>query len=493
MCNILNKRIEETKVEVIKALTEYGKCAILRPTGFGKTVLMCKIADERYKRVMYVYPTDVIKQNAEKRIKKAKVDFVSYMKIGKQHNKVKGLYDIIKKQKYDLIIFDEIHHMGAKFVKETLDELYKLLENTNIHILGGTATPKRMDGFDVVGKYFDNRITSFYGLDRAIGDGIMPVPYYVYALDGYKEEVKKVQNKLKDTPEEIKEAVQVDLRKYVRQLNKITNAEDIISEAITKVYNNNIPKYMRFVVFFPTKKSLNDRHDEVVSWFENVFEKYRIRPTSVYSDSIAKQNIKNVYALDKPDYTIDLILSINMINEGYHIDDLTGVIMMRPTQSPVVYTQQVGRCIQVNMPNTPIIFDFVANINIHSLYDVNFEQSKKITDKSENELSISEYIERLNKISKEHIHIVDNVASVKKVINKMNSALPTNTEASILMDRMDPNVPYPAHFLAEKHKVGLWEVYNILEKYDDLLRPLNRHKQEGDLYISGNIHGKRVD
>ena len=72
---------------------------------------------------MYVYPTDVIKQNAEKRIKKAKVDFVSYMKIGKQHNKVKGLYDIIKKQKYDLIIFDEIHHMGAKFVKETLDEL----------------------------------------------------------------------------------------------------------------------------------------------------------------------------------------------------------------------------------------------------------------------------------------------------------------------------------------------------------------------------------
>ena len=123
---------------------------------------------------------------------------------------------------------------------------------------------------------------------------------------------------------------------------------------------------------------------------------------------------------------------------------------------------------------------------------MNFEQPKKITDKSEDELSIEEYIERLNKISKEHIHIVDNVASVKKVINKMNNSLPTSVEASILKDRMDPDIPYPAHYLAEKHKVGLWEVYNILEKYDEILRPLNRHKQDGDLYIHGNRYGKRA-
>ena len=50
-----------------------------------------------------------------------------------------------------------------------------------------------------------------------------------------------------------------------------------------------------------------------------------------------------------------------MLNEGLHISDVDGVILLRLTESPIIFYQQIGRCIQTNPNQTPIIFDFVNN------------------------------------------------------------------------------------------------------------------------------------
>jgi hypothetical protein len=59
-----------------------------------------------------------------------------------------------------------------------------------------------------------------------------------------------------------------------------------------------------------------------------------------------------------------------MLNEGLHIKSVDGVILLRKTTSPIVYLQQIGRCLQVDLDKPPLIFDLVNNVNniqAHSL------------------------------------------------------------------------------------------------------------------------------
>ena len=52
-----------------------------------------------------------------------------------------------------------------------------------------------------------------------------------------------------------------------------------------------------------------------------------------------------------------------MLNEGIHIKDVDGVVMLRPTISPIVYLQQIGRCLACSSDGStsPVIFDLVNN------------------------------------------------------------------------------------------------------------------------------------
>lgn len=55
-----------------------------------------------------------------------------------------------------------------------------------------------------------------------------------------------------------------------------------------------------------------------------------------------------------------------MLNEGIHVDDVDGVILLRPTVSPIIYLQQIGRALSAGNKNQPVIFDLVNNFD--SLY-----------------------------------------------------------------------------------------------------------------------------
>ena len=58
-----------------------------------------------------------------------------------------------------------------------------------------------------------------------------------------------------------------------------------------------------------------------------------------------------------------------MLNEGVHVDDVDGVILLRPTVSPIIYLQQIGRALSAGSQNTPVIFDLVNNFDSLSCID----------------------------------------------------------------------------------------------------------------------------
>ena len=51
-----------------------------------------------------------------------------------------------------------------------------------------------------------------------------------------------------------------------------------------------------------------------------------------------------------------------MLNEGMHIEGIDGVIMLRPTSSPILYMQQLGRALTTGDKKNPLVFDIVNNI-----------------------------------------------------------------------------------------------------------------------------------
>ena len=49
------------------------------------------------------------------------------------------------------------------------------------------------------------------------------------------------------------------------------------------------------------------------------------------------------------------IISVNMLGEGVHVDGVNFIVMLRRTQSPTVYFQQIGRCTKVGSDGEPVI------------------------------------------------------------------------------------------------------------------------------------------
>ena len=197
------------------------------------------------------------------------------------------------------------------------------------------------------------------------------------------------------------------------------------------------------------------------------------------SGSNSQKSVEQLANLQKSPNTIDLVYSINMLNEGYHIDNITGIVLLRPTQSPIVYTQQVGRCMQVGVEHSPIVFDFVSNISIHTLFDFTPVKTQKTL-----ELTVEEQLDKLNEISAANITLIDNVAPVKAIIKKMEASLPNSIEGEIVAYRK--KYCAPADALHKRFRISLWEVFQILDKYEDELRPICLHRQEQDNYVDGN-------
>lgn len=111
---------------------------------------------------------------------------------------------------------------------------------------------------------------------------------------------------------------------------------------------------------------------EVQKWFLRAFRDRKRRTYRVLSSD------------NENDTCIHLLFCIDMLNEGLHVPDAAGVILVRPTESPRVFYQQIGRCIQAGSGNTPIIFDFVNNFR--NISANNFIEDIKTEVDEENEI-----------------------------------------------------------------------------------------------------------
>lgn len=329
------------------------KVAVVQATGTGKSFLIAKVlSDFSNKNRIVLAPSHYILDQLKAVIpwEASSIAFMTYSKLMYLSEAE------ISSFKPDLVILDEFHRCGAEEWGKGVQFILDTYPNTCV--LGTSATPIRhLDNCrDMAEELFNGNVAENLSLAQAIVKRILPMPKYVCALYTLEEESKLLKERIgkSERKDSVKSALHDQIDAFSIDWER--------TKGIPYVLKKHIKNSMRsFVVFCREEASLDETESMVKDWFKMAgiskkIEIYRV----THNEKESYKNLERFKESSKAD-TIKLLFSINMLNEGLHVDDVHGVILLRPTESPNIFYQQIGRCLKVGLNQTPVIFDFVNN------------------------------------------------------------------------------------------------------------------------------------
>ena len=313
-------------------------------TGVGKTYLAA-FDSAKYKRVLFVaHREEILKQAAisfknvrhsddygffygkQKDTDKA-VIFASVATLGRKEYLTE---DVFVPDYFDYVIIDEFHHA----VNEQYQRIVKYFKPQ--FLLGLTATPERMDGKNIY-EICDYNVPYEISLKEAINKGML-VPFHYYGI--YDETDYSSLHLVKGRYDE-------------KELNE--------------TYIGNIKRYdliYKYYMKYRSKRALgfccSRQHAEEMA---KEFCKRGIEAVAVYSNAdgeFSEDRDKAIEKLKKQE--IKMIFSVDMFNEGVDIAALDMVMFLRPTESPIVFLQQLGRGLRISKGKEHLnVLDFIGN------------------------------------------------------------------------------------------------------------------------------------
>ena len=374
--------------KLVHALDKKKKACAIQPTGTGKMFLAIQwLIDNPNKELVYIAPTNVIlnsfidnlvavlspesKETIKQLSMEDSIEFVN-RKLGLNlklmtYAKINVMPDEqMQNLSVDHIVLDEFHHLGADKWGNSVERFLKI--HSNAKVLGLTATPVRSsDGKDMVEYLFNGEIDSEITLRECFEKGILKTPTLINGIYSFEEEIISVENSLK------KKNLSKEKRKEVEK--KLKQAKALLGQAhhgIRGIFEENLKDYERengkldvkLIVFCNSLEDRNRKMDECSSWFKRgtKIKKYSI--TSKEEKETVNKAIRNFERDDAK--CVKLIFVVDMLNEGVHIKDVDGVVMLRSTESQIVFLQQLGRALSVGEQNnkSPLVFDLTNNIEV---------------------------------------------------------------------------------------------------------------------------------
>ena len=415
----LYKHNKDAYEKIEKRFEQEDKVAIVHATGTGKSFISLKwLYENRNKRCLFLAPTYEIIDQLEQHIKSQGLSVSDFpnLKCAIYPNFSRLSTDKINNLHFDNIVLDEFHRCGAQEWGRSINTL--LNNNPNAKVLGITATPIRYldDNRNMAEELFHGNIASEISLTDAISSGILPMPTYISAVYSFKEDIDRIQAKINRFENlEYKEVFQKKLDEARRMLEN--------AKGLPEIFEKHIPnKSGKYIVFCRDYEHMQKMIAESKQWFSKVNPNVDIY--SVYSEQGRENNKQNVSSFESSTNDhIKLLFSIEMLNEGVHVEDVDGVIMLRPTISPIIYLQQLGRALSVGHNAHPIVFDIVNNINCHkSIYEV-YEKVKKKVLSNHNGNTQNDNDE----IDLEEFKIIDELKQFSDFLDMLDSSLSRDT------------------------------------------------------------------
>ena len=338
-------------------LEQYGKAAVVHPTGTGKSYIAFKlIEDHPDAAFLWLSPSEYIFRTQLENLQKQAPDFplgnvrfATYARLlfctEEQLAEMAALCPAY-------IIMDEFHRAGAEHWSEKVQKLLALCPDAKL--LGLTATNVRYldNNRDMAEELFDGRIASEMTLGEAIVRGILPAPKYVTTVFRYQNELAKYQARVNSMHSP---GVQDANQKYLEALRRALEQADGLDKVFAKHITETCGKY---IVFCSGKEHMDEMVSHVPEWFVGVNKNIKVYKTYASDPEASKEF--TAFKVDNGDH-LKLLFCIDMLNEGVHVEGISGVILFRPTVSPIIYKQQIGRALTAGVTAAPLILDVVNN------------------------------------------------------------------------------------------------------------------------------------
>lgn len=348
-------------LKVLENLKTHNKVGVVQATGTGKGKLASCFVEfilhrKKDAKILIAAPLRSVLENYRDNfnITSNSVKYATYSKI----NNLSEIDLINIGQQYDLIVLDEYHRCGATEWFKSIQTLFNGVDKGVCKVIGLTATPIRYldNSRDMSEELFNGNVIQGLNLEEAILDGILPGFVYNACYFGTEKVLKEVEDKLKNNDYKISDdTIRNDLMVKVKELNMIYQNRYKI-ENIIKDNTKELGRNQKWVIFCRDKQSLGEIREFCVNWFN-----YKPNLYIINSDRQAEDNDRTLVEFRNAKQGVNVLLCVDMLNEGVHIKDLNGVIMLRKTDSPIIFLQQLGRSLEAGKDFKPIIFDLIGN------------------------------------------------------------------------------------------------------------------------------------
>lgn len=244
---------------------------------------------------------------------------------------------------FDVVIVDEFHHAAAASYERLLARLRP------VELLGLTATPERADGLPVL-HWFDDRIAAELRLWDAIDQHrLVPFAYYgvADALD------------LRDVPWRRGRGYDVD------GLTRVITGTDVWARSVLRQFRDQVGDVaaVRALGFCVSV--------EHARYMARVFAAHGVPSVAVWADSTDDERRRAL--VDLAVRRVNVVFSVDLFNEGVDVPAVDVLLMLRPTDSPVLFLQQLGRGLRKSPGKTVCtVLDFVGQHRKEFRYDRRF-------------------------------------------------------------------------------------------------------------------------
>ena len=334
-------------LDALNALVKRGerKALVISATGTGKTYLSAFFArDLQAKRVLFVVHRERIARQAMASFRHVHGRSRSYgLYIGAESDTESDfIFSTVQTlsrpnrlrrfdpNDFDCIILDESHRAGAETYLRFLRHFRPQF------LLGMTATPERTDGQDIF-RLYDHNVAFEIRLQRALKEGLL-CPFHYYGVS----DLTLNGEVLKDKSDFAKLTSATRVRHIVRTLEKYSCCEPRV----------------RGLMFC-------SRTDEAIRLSE-ALNGEGLRTTALTGAHAEPDRERAIERLELPGTHIealDYILTVDIFNEGVDIPTVNKVVMLRPTQSAIIFVQQLGRGLRKvkGQDKYLTVIDFIGN------------------------------------------------------------------------------------------------------------------------------------
>ncbi|WP_100489110.1 DUF3427 domain-containing protein [Sporolactobacillus pectinivorans] len=345
MQHIVPNKMQQKAIENLQRLRDHGenRALVISATGTGKTYMSAFDVQQMHPKTMLfiVHREEILtkaKETFERLLGRGNMglftgnvkDYQNKHYIFTTIQTIKDHFSDFPPTYFEYIIVDEAHHATSPSYTRVLDYFEPKF------LLGMTATPERCDRGDIFG-LFDNNIAIEVRLNEALEEDLV-LPFHYFGITDVDEI-------------DLSDISIDDVAEVAKRLKVNQRVDFIIQKMNFYGYDGEKCKCLGYCVTIDHARYMAEE-----------FNKRGIVSTYLTGDDSQQRRQEMIRRLEDDLDPLQVIFTVDIFNEGVDIPSVNLVLMLRPTNSPIIFMQQLGRGLRKYEGQSFLtVLDFIGN------------------------------------------------------------------------------------------------------------------------------------